>query len=262
MLGNPPKMLVAIAAMAALTFDARAAAQAPCPLTAIGTAMVAAVRDGRTLTLADGRTLRLAAIEVTDDSRAALQKLVARQTLRLETLGANRDRYGRLVAFAFAGDAKATVQQDLLTEGEARVAARVGDKACADMLLAAERAARAGRRGLWGDPNFAPLVTENLARLRAERGHFALVEGKVLSVHDSGGTIYLNFGRHWTRDFSVLIPRRRASAFAAAGIEPKSLKGRRIRVRGWIEMRRGPIVEVDAPGQIELLADETRVTKP
>ncbi len=72
----------------------------------IGTANVATVRDGRTLLLGDGRELRLAGIEVADDSRAALQALVAGHPLRLERLGPEQDRYGRLVAFAFVGDAK------------------------------------------------------------------------------------------------------------------------------------------------------------
>ena len=54
-----------------------ATAQEPCKLTAMGTAHVAAVRDGRTLLLDDGRELRLAAIEVPDDTRAPLQALVA-----------------------------------------------------------------------------------------------------------------------------------------------------------------------------------------
>ena len=134
--------------------------------------------------------------------------LAAGQTLRLERLGAERDRYGRVVAFAFAGDATQSVQQALLEPGPARVSARVGDKACADGAFGAERAARAAGRGLWADPNFAPLPAENLARLRAERGHFALVEGKVLSVRESGATIYVNFGRRWTRDFTVIILRR------------------------------------------------------
>jgi hypothetical protein len=31
------------------------------------------------------------------------------------------------------------------------------------------------------------------------------------------------------------------------------LAGRRIRVRGWMERRGGPIVEATAPGQIEVL---------
>jgi endonuclease YncB( thermonuclease family) len=230
-----------------------AEAQQHCTLSPIGTANVAAVRDGRTLQLSDGRVLRLAAIEVTAQSGAALQALVAGRTLHLAKLGPDRDRYGRLVAFAFAGDAKISVQQSLLAEGEARVSARVGDKACADELLTAERQARVERRGLWADPNFAPLPAESSMRLRGERGRFALVEGKVLSVRESGGTIYVNFGRQWTRGFSVIILRRNQRIFAAAGLAPRELTGHRVRVRGWIEQWRGPVIEADAPEQIELI---------
>ncbi len=238
-----------------------APAETSCPLTAIGTASVAAVRDGRTLQLADGRVLRLAAVEAPDESRAALQTLTAGRTLRLARLtdgDAAHDRYGRLIAFAFAGDDALTVQQRLLAQGAAQVSAQVGDRSCADALLAAERQARAGRRGLWADPNFAPLAADNRARLEGQRGHFVLVEGKVLSVRVSGGTIYMNFGRRWTRDFSVVIPRRAHAAFAAAGVDPARLEGRRVRVRGFIEQRRGPIIEADAPEQIEIGGDGMR----
>jgi endonuclease YncB( thermonuclease family) len=44
----------------------------------------------------------------------------------------------------------------LVEQGQARVSARIGNKACADLLLGAERAARAARLGLWADPHFAP----------------------------------------------------------------------------------------------------------
>ena len=245
-------LLIASAAAVGALLVCNAAAQEPCKLTAIGSANVAVVRDGRTLLLADGRELRLAAIEVADGSRAALQALVAGQPLRLERLEPERDRYGRLVAFAFIGDNQQSVQQAMLEHGHARVSARVGDKACADALLSAERAARTAGRGLWADPNFAPLSAENLTRLQAERGRFALVEGKVLSVRESGATIYVNFGRRWTRDFTVIILRRLSRAFTTAGIEPKKLEGRRIRVRGWLEQRGGPIITAEAPEQIEL----------
>ena len=251
-----PRRILSIAsvlAAAAAFLTCNAAAQEPCKLTGIGTADVATVRDGRTLLLKDGRELRLAGIEVTDDSRAALQALAAGQTLRLERLGAERDRYGRVVAFAFVGDATQSVQQSLLDQGRARVSARVGDKACADGLLSAERAARAAGRGLWADPNFAPLSAENLSRLQTVRGQFALVEGKVLSVRESGATIYVNFGRRWTRDFTVTILRRLGKAFTTAGVEPKKLEGRRIRVRGWVEQRGGPIIAAETPEQIEVL---------
>ncbi|MGB7454604.1 MAG: thermonuclease family protein, partial [Pseudolabrys sp.] len=104
---------------------------------------------------------------------------------------------------------------------------------------------------LWADPNFAPLRPENLARIAAAQGQFALVEGKVLSVRESGATIYLNFGRRWTRDFSVTILKRHRREFAAAGIDPKGLEGHPIRVCGWIEQRGGPVIDAVAPEQIE-----------
>jgi hypothetical protein len=158
-----------------------------------------------------------------------------------------------LVRFAFVGDAQESVQQAMLEQGHARVAIRVGEKACADALLSAECAARTAHRGLWADPNFAPLSAENLARLQAERGRFALVEGKALSVRESGATIYVNFGWRWTQDFTVTVLRRLQKAFAAAGIEPKTLAARRIQVRGWIEQRGGSVIAAEAPEQIELL---------
>jgi len=82
-----------------------------------------------------------------------------------------------------------------------------------------------------------------------------LVEGKVLSVRQAGATTYLNFGRNWTRDFAVTIPKRMIPVFEGAGIMLKSLENRRIRVRGWIEARGGPRIEALRVGQIELLGE-------
>jgi endonuclease YncB( thermonuclease family) len=85
--------------------------------------------------------------------------------LRLERLGAGSDRYGRLVAFAFAGEAQQSLQAAMLEQGQARVSARIGDKACADSLLTIEHTARAAHRGLWADPNFAPLQGITLGQI-------------------------------------------------------------------------------------------------
>jgi hypothetical protein len=93
------------------------------------------------------------------------------------------------------------------------------------------------------------LRSENIARIAAAQGRFALVEGKVLSVRESGATIYLNFGRRWTQNFTVIILRRHRREFATAGVDPKRLEGHPIRVRGWIEQRSGPVIEAVAPEQ-------------
>lgn len=241
-----------VVAIAVLAFAPTLAAQDSCKLSAMGNVNVAGIRDGRTLVLADGRELRLAGIETGDASRAALEALAAGRSLRLEKLRAENDRYGRVVAFAYEGEMQTSLQQALIEQGQARVSSRVGDRACAEVLLAAERKARAARRGMWADPNFAPLRSHDAARITAVRGQFALVEGKVLSVRESGATIYLNFGRRWAQDFTVTILKRNRREFAAAGIDPGRLEGQPIRVRGWIEQRTGPVIEAVAPEQIEI----------
>ncbi len=140
----------------------------------------------------------------------------------------------------------------MLAKGFARVSAHVGDRACADELLAQERAARHAKLGLWREPYYAIVAAESGAELAAERGHFTVVEGKVLSVRESGGTIYMNFGRRWSQALTVTILKRNERIFAAAGIAPKRLENRRVRVRGWVEERNGPRIEATRPEQIEI----------
>jgi hypothetical protein len=70
-------------------------------------------------------------------------------------------------------------------------------------------------------------------------------------VRESGATIYVNFGRRWTEDFTVTILKRNERNFTAVGLEPKTLAGRQIRVRGWVEERGGPWIEATRPEQIE-----------
>ena len=75
----------------------------------------------------------------------------------------------------------------------------------------------------------------------------------MLSVRESGGVIYVNFGRRWTEDFTVTISKRNERFFVAQGIAPKTLQGRHVRVRGVVEKRGGPWIEAIRPEQIELL---------
>jgi endonuclease YncB( thermonuclease family) len=226
--------------------------------------------DGRTFVLDDGREARLAGIEVPplplpheqdpapggDAARDALKALLSASDIVLKQAEPQKtDRYGRLVAYAVVrrDGVDHLVQADLVAGGAARVAAKAGGRACAGELLGRERAARAGKLGLWASSYYELLRAENPADVVAEQGHFALVEGQVVSVRESGATIYVNFGRRWTEDFTVTILKRNERSFAAASIEPQKLAGRRIRVRGWVEERGGPWIEAARPEQIEFI---------
>ena len=139
----------------------------------------------------------------------------------------------------------------MLARGYARVAADVGHAACAAELLSRERTARTARLGLWAEPHYLK-AAEVGSELLAERGHFTVVEGKVLSVRESGGTIYMNFGRRWSEALTVTILKRHERIFTGAGLQPKTLENRRLRVRGWVEERNGPRIEATHPEQIEI----------
>ena len=187
---------------------------------------------------------------------AALPPVAAGDELTLRVDANPADRYGRLRAFAFVKrqGLERSLQHDMLALGFALVAPRAGAPDCVKELLALEREARAARVGIWAAPGLVREAAQPAALL-TERGRLMLVEGRVLSVRESGGTIYVNFGRRWSEDFTVTIPKRNERAFIAAGLAPKVLERRRVRVRGFIEERGGPWIEARHAEQIELLQE-------
>lgn len=252
-------------------------------------ATVAAIIDGRTFVLSDGRQVRLAAVEVPpllspgssalaaekpDPSRrdlsgpagtaarAALDALIGGDQVVLRqadiSLDNNLDRYSRIVSYVYAlrDGEELFAQGALLESGFARVADRIGTKACAMELLADENAARTAKLGLWRDPYYEVLDADAPEDVLAQRGRYALVEGQVVSVRESGATVYVNFGRRWSESFAVTIPKRDERNFKAAGIDVMGLAGRRVRVRGWVEAHGAdgniPWIEASRPEQIEI----------
>ncbi|MDO9062325.1 MAG: thermonuclease family protein [Bradyrhizobium sp.] len=242
--------------MTLLVVAASQADAAGCTFAPQGEGRVAAVIDARTFRLHDGREVRLAGIEPVargNASRtAALAAIIAGHEVTLSGDDDGPDRYGRQPAFVHLAGSDMPVQSLLLAQGEALVLPDVSDKDCAGILNAAEAEARRAKRGIWSDPA-AIKNAESPGDILTGIGRFTVVEGRVLSVRQAGATTYLNFGRNWTRDFAVTISRRAAAAHAAAGIALKSLENRRIRVRGWVEARGGPRIEVLLVGQIEML---------
>jgi endonuclease YncB( thermonuclease family) len=117
---------------------------------------VALVHDGDSLALRGGHgrriEVRLAGIDSPehgqpwgDESRAALEELVAGKRVRLERQ--DTDRYGRTVARVFAGELD--VNEELVRRGDAWVYRRYARD---ERLLALEKEARAAKRGLWALP--------------------------------------------------------------------------------------------------------------
>ena len=68
-----------------------------------------------------------------------------------------------------------------------------------------------------------------------------------------GRRVYLNFGADYRSDFTAAVVPGARSLFAAEGIDPLGLAGRTVRVRGWVDVLNGPMIEVTHPEQIEVV---------
>jgi endonuclease YncB( thermonuclease family) len=231
---------------------------AGCAFASQGEGRVADIIDERTFRLEDGREIRMAGIEPAppdadaNSRTAALSSILAGHDVTMQGTDDTPDRYGRQTAFVFLEPSQTLVQGLLLAEGAALASAEIGDRKCQDILLEAEATARQAKKGVWNGST-AMKKAEIPDDILAVVGRFALVEGKVLSVRQAGATTYLNFGRNWTRDFAATISRRAMPAIEAAGIVLKSLENQQIRIRGFVEARPGPRIELLRAAQIEVL---------
>jgi endonuclease YncB( thermonuclease family) len=231
---------------------------------------VTEIVDGDTLLLDTGLVVRLIGIQAPHlalgrdgledwpwaaEARAALSRIALNKPVLLRYGGADKDRYGRDLAQLYLNDgSQGWVQAEMLEAGMARVYSFPDNRACVDELLAAENRARTGGLGIWDDPYYRVRRAERPATLVPLEGHYELIEGRVLAAARAGSTVYLNFGRSYKEDFTAVIDARALRLFADGAIDPLTLGGALVRVRGWVELEGGPRVRVTHPEQIEVLA--------
>jgi len=254
-------MLRLIVLLLLLTVPGPAAAAA---LESDGSGRAVEIVDGDTLLLEDGREVRLVGIQapklplsrpnfrkwpLADEARDALSALALGRTLTLSYGGQRTDRYRRLLAHLHDADGK-WIQGEMLRQGMARVYSFADNRALVAEMLALEGEARAARRGIWRHPFY---YIRDAMELSGDVGGFHVVEGTVRAVATVRRWTYLNFSDDWRTDFTVSIGSAARRLFLDAGFDLATLEGRRIRVRGWIDSRNGPMIEASHPEQIEAL---------
>ena len=259
-----PFRLVALLAVVACLTAPPVCAVSPADLPESGgSAEVVLVVDGDTVALADGRQVRLVGIQapklplgrpgfvawpLADAAKAALEILIVGKTVAMAHGGRPMDRHGRVLAHLFLPDGT-WVQGRMLALGMARVYTFPDNRALAAAMYAEERAARAERKGIWAHPFYAVRNVDDVGK--AGDG-FHVVEGRIVATARVKGRVYLNFGADWRTDFTVMVERRDAAVFDESGIDLLALKGKHIRVRGWVRRWNGPLIEASHPEQIEV----------
>jgi endonuclease YncB( thermonuclease family) len=226
--------------------------------------MVVAVAGPQTLRLADGRFVRLAEILVPkpvpagfDPSAAAtayLRQSAAGRKAEIKFGGRQRDRYGLYTAHVFiAGEPSLWLQEGLVRSGFATVAPQPSEHACARPLLAAEEAARQGGNGHWGRSYFKVLEASDTRSIANLAGSFQIVEGTAKYASQSGSRLFLHFAAASRFGLTVGIEPS-AKRFFTGRSAPKRWTKLPLRLRGWIDKKRGLSIQVFLPEQIEFIS--------
>jgi endonuclease YncB( thermonuclease family) len=258
-----------------------AGSQLPCQVEAGPSRAVARVLDGHSVILDDGVEVRLAGVLAATPSdaaipvdawppavasRQALSELVAGRSVTLAFGPTRGDRHGRAVAHLLLGASGGSewVQGRLVDYGMARVAPRPVDDPCLSALLGRERAARQAKKGLWSHAGYQIRPAGRPDEIERYRFTFQLVEGTVakmrtlrsLTVLELSGEPAAASGVDASgarRPFRVVW--RRAGARAAKTMpDSTALAGALVVVRGWIDVRNGPEIEISTGEQLEVLS--------
>jgi endonuclease YncB( thermonuclease family) len=270
----PACNVIAATLCLAVFFAAPAAARpSNCAMQPGGESAVVEVVDAQTLRLADGRFVRLAGLFIPQaaggdfsfDAAARVADLLRSLTLgrraHLRYGGRAQDRYGVHLAQVEIADGpdggdRIWLQERLAAEGLALAASQPDNRACARDLQRAEHQGREARRGFWQSAVFRVIPARDMAALRRAAGTYQIVEGRVARAERRGSRIVLLFSEG-ERAFSAEAAQAPAKALAAEGVELEAMAGRLLRVRGWVVVKRLPLLEITHPEQVETLGPHT-----
>jgi endonuclease YncB( thermonuclease family) len=236
----------------------------------IGSAHVVAIVDGDTVfidpAINGAQQVRLVGIQapklslgrknfiawpLASEAKTALGAMVLNKMVTLYAGGQAMDRHGRLLAH-LQTDNGDWVQGRMLGIGMARVYSFSDNRKLVDLMLDNETQARLAGNGIWSHPYYQIRTPLNAADVI---GRFEIVQGTVVQARKVKKRLYLNFGDNWRTDFTASLDNKALRLFRKVGLDPLSLEGKTIRVRGWLENWNGPSINLTHPEQIEIVND-------
>ncbi len=185
-----------------------------------------------------------------------LDEIIRGKAVSLAPQEAPADRWGRIQAQVFVhadkpGTSNGWLQSKLVAEGRALAFASPDLQPCQTELLEREADARQQMRGIWATDLTLTRSADAREALAGDEGTFRIVEGRVRRVSESRGRIYLNFGRNWRQDFTALIPADIARSWPKPAPDFQSLRGKTVRVRGWVRNRNGPMIVIESHSMLD-----------
>jgi hypothetical protein len=224
------------------------------------------IEPGNIIRILDKRRIILSGIDTTSPTISTanhmrLKQLLANAEIKMLPT-ASKDRWGRIPAQIFVKpkeeESEAWLQGFLLEYGHARlsldsaIALKTGNEPCLSAMRILQSTARAEKRGIW-ENTAAILKSAEPEKILKHRGELAYIQGEVIGIGETRSAYYLNFGRSWQKDLSVVVLKRHIKLFDAAGLSPRSLDRKHILIHGIVDGETGPKMEIQRPDQIEIV---------
>jgi len=226
------------------------------------------VIDGDTIILSNGKHLRYIGLDTPEvrirkrgkfiydpqpfslEAKKMNKKLVENKFIRVEFDVEKLDTYGRILGYCFVGDT--FVNDELIKEGLAVLYTKPPNVKYTKVFIESQEQARSLHKGLWGVYEAVPSSDAYKFINQIRR-----VRGRVLNTYKSRKVVYLNFGRDYKTDFTVIIFNDCLKFFRVKGIEPQVFyAGKEVEVWGKIREYNGPEIIVSMPYQIKVLDEE------
>ncbi len=224
-------------------------------------ARVRRVIDGDTIVIGTGEHVRYIGIDTPEQGEEFFEEarqmnmalLKAGQVEIVECRGEKKDKYGRTLAWVYAGGR--LVNGELLSMGLARLLLIPPCGLEKSTLLARlVWQARSSGKGLWSDEGGAgKALIVSPEEAGRHIGKMVTVRGPVRGVRERARATFVEFGHGAKRGFTAVIFSKALPAFQEAGMEPSRFSGRMLSVTGVVRRYKGKaeIILVD-PGQVRL----------
>ncbi len=254
-----PSLFLTIPILLALAMPVLAQATPKDPVLVV-TGTVREILRSDLLLLDDNKRYRLDNIRIpVDYSQFAADLLTAKllnKKINVYTTHAAKDaadRYGLPLVHVMRADDGMWIQAELISQGLAWAFSSPSSRQMAISLKQKEAKARAEQKGFWANPAYAVKTPANVHNFIDS---FQIVEGKIRTAKPGDGLTYFNFGQDWKKDFTLILPSQFRQAFQHGKyntFDPALWEGKTVSIRGWVESKNGPMIELTHPEQMDFI---------
>ena len=168
-----------------------------------------------------------------------------------------KDRYGIPITQVIKEEESLWLQKLLISKGLSWAYSTRENNNLMPSLLGFEQTARDNNFGLWSNSKYNLKTDINV---KDHLNSYQVVEGTIIDTLVKKDSAYLNFGDDWRTDFTIKFDIEYWPEFKEKikNFTIDRLKNKKVRIRGWVQDKNGPLIHLDHFNQIEIFKEKSK----